>query len=159
MHYDFALCHFTRRREKFKSFLQLLRLLQKQAFCFQQLYVYCRNLWLPIFLHFAWDFTEPGIFGGINPGNTVEQSLFTPEISGPDFLTGGESGPQNSLQAAVILPGSPDSFFSGWQREKIHIISFTKYTDAILLVVQLSVVNRQPPTCPSGNRHTFNRQR
>ena len=36
-------------------------------------YVFTRSLWLPIFLHFAWDFAEPGIYGGINPG--ITQSL------------------------------------------------------------------------------------
>jgi uncharacterized protein len=65
-------------------------------------YVYYRNLWFPIFMHFAWDFAEPGIFGGINPGNNPGQSLFSSQFTGPDFLTGGPTGPQNSLQALII---------------------------------------------------------
>lgn len=65
-------------------------------------FIYCRSLWLPIFLHFAWDFAEPGIFGGINPGNSIEQSLFTSEISGPSFIIGGQTGPQNSIQALIF---------------------------------------------------------
>jgi membrane protease YdiL (CAAX protease family) len=72
------------------------------GFLLSAAYVFARNLWLPIFLHIAWDFAEPGIFGGINPGNSVNKSLFTSEISGPIFLTGGEAGPQNSLQAAIF---------------------------------------------------------
>src|SRR5689334_10840421 len=45
-------------------------------------YVYGRNLWLPIFLHFGWDFAEPGIFGGINPSSSLTQSLLTSKIAG-----------------------------------------------------------------------------
>ncbi len=65
-------------------------------------YVYSRSLWPPIFLHFAWDLAEPGIFGGINPGNSITDSFFTSEITGPAFLTGGANGPQNSVQAFVL---------------------------------------------------------
>lgn len=65
-------------------------------------YVFSRSLWLPISLHFAWDFAEPGIFGGINPGIHLEQNLFSSSITGPAFLTGGQSGPQNSIQALLL---------------------------------------------------------
>lgn len=65
-------------------------------------YVFTRSLWSTIFLHFAWDFAEPGIFGGINPGITIKQSLITSEITGPAFLTGGTSGPQNSFQGLLF---------------------------------------------------------
>lgn len=66
-------------------------------------YVFTRSLWFSIFFHFAWDFTEPGIFGAINPGNSIEKSLFTSKITGPNFLTGGQMGPQNSIQAIALL--------------------------------------------------------
>jgi uncharacterized protein len=65
-------------------------------------YVYTRSLWFTIFLHFAWDFAEPGIYGAINPGNTIEKSLFTSKISGPELLTGGQFGPQNSIQSLIF---------------------------------------------------------
>jgi membrane protease YdiL (CAAX protease family) len=38
-------------------------------------YVFTRSLWFPIFFHFAWDFAQPAIFGGINPGITVERNF------------------------------------------------------------------------------------
>jgi membrane protease YdiL (CAAX protease family) len=65
-------------------------------------YIFSRNLWLPIFLHFAWDFSEPGIFGGVNPGISIDKSLFTSKISGASFLTGGQMGPQNSIQSLLL---------------------------------------------------------
>ena len=65
-------------------------------------YIFSRSLWLPIFLHFAWDFAEPGIYGAINPGNSVAGSLFTSNISGPEFLTGGKFGPEYSIQSVIF---------------------------------------------------------
>jgi len=65
-------------------------------------YVFSRSLWFPVFLHFAWDFAEPGIYGGVNPGITIEKSLFTSKITGSTLLTGGQFGPGNSLQAGLF---------------------------------------------------------
>jgi membrane protease YdiL (CAAX protease family) len=65
-------------------------------------YVFARNLWLPIFIHFAWDFTEPGIYGAINPSISITKSLFESKISGSRLITGGPLGPQNSIQALII---------------------------------------------------------
>ena len=65
-------------------------------------YVYSRNLWLPIFLHFGWDFAEPGIFGGINPSSSLKQGLLTSKLAGNSLLTGGESGPQDSLSSLML---------------------------------------------------------
>ncbi len=66
------------------------------------LYIYSRNLWLPIFMHFGWNFVESGIFGVANSGNVVTKSLFTSKLSGPEILTGGGFGPENSVQAVVF---------------------------------------------------------
>jgi uncharacterized protein len=65
-------------------------------------YVATRSLWVPIFLHFAYDFAEPGIFGGINPGISSGKSLFTTVISGNKLISGGLSGPQNSIQGLIF---------------------------------------------------------
>jgi hypothetical protein len=66
-------------------------------------YVLTRSLWVTIFLHFGWDFTEPGIYGAINPGNSIRESLLSSHIAGPDSLTGGTLGPQNSIPALIIV--------------------------------------------------------
>lgn len=65
-------------------------------------YIYRRNLWLPIFLHFGWDFAEPGIFGGINPSGSLTQGLLTSKIAGNSLFTGGETGPQDSLISLLL---------------------------------------------------------
>ena len=65
-------------------------------------YMYYRNLWLPIAIHFAWNFTQNGIFGAITSGNEKTSSLFTTQITGPDILTGGHFGPEGSIQALLV---------------------------------------------------------
>jgi len=65
-------------------------------------FVFSRNLWLPIFLHFGWDFAEPGIFGGINPSSSLAQGLLTSKIAGNSLITGGETGPQDSLSSLLL---------------------------------------------------------
>jgi membrane protease YdiL (CAAX protease family) len=65
-------------------------------------YVFTKSLWFPIFFHFAWDFAEPVIYGGINTGIHVEKTLLTSKITGAAVLTGGQSGPGNSMQALIF---------------------------------------------------------
>jgi uncharacterized protein len=65
-------------------------------------YIYSKNLWLPIFIHFAWNFSEGGIYGAIISGNGLKKSLISCKIDGPELLTGGTFGPENSLQAVIL---------------------------------------------------------
>ncbi|MCP2026534.1 membrane protease YdiL (CAAX protease family) [Flavobacterium sp. HSC-32F16] len=65
-------------------------------------FIYSRNLWMPIALHFAWNFTQSGIFGAITSGNEKTSSLLEAKIQGPEFITGGEFGPEGSIQAIVF---------------------------------------------------------
>ncbi|MCW3110450.1 MAG: family intrarane metalloprotease, partial [Segetibacter sp.] len=65
-------------------------------------YIYYRNLWVPIAIHFAWNFTQNGIFGAITSGNEKTSSLLTTQISGPEILGGGQFGPEGSIQALLF---------------------------------------------------------
>ncbi|QSW91193.1 CPBP family intramembrane metalloprotease [Flavobacterium endoglycinae] len=65
-------------------------------------FIYSRNLWFPIALHFAWNFTQSGIYGAITSGNEKTNSLLEAKIQGPEFITGGEFGPEGSIQAIVF---------------------------------------------------------
>ncbi|GAC1419847.1 MAG: type II CAAX endopeptidase family protein [Flavisolibacter sp.] len=80
-------------------------------------YVFSRSLWLPVFLHFGWDFAEPGIFGGINPSSSLTQGLLTSRIAGNSLFTGGETGPQDSL-SSLLFACFQDLSFYYWQNEK-----------------------------------------
>jgi len=66
-------------------------------------YVLTRSLWLPIGLHFAWDFTHAGVFGAALSGSGSHPgSLLHVTLSGPSVLTGGAFGPEASLFALLV---------------------------------------------------------
>jgi len=65
-------------------------------------YIYVRNLWLPIAIHFAWNFMQSGIFGAITSGNEKANSLLTTQITGPELITGGSFGPEGTIQGIVF---------------------------------------------------------
>lgn len=65
-------------------------------------YIYSRNLWFPIGIHFAWNFAQSGIFGAAVSGNGVLNALFNSKIEGATWFTGGLFGPEGSVQAVVI---------------------------------------------------------
>ncbi|MFI6025437.1 lysostaphin resistance A-like protein [Amycolatopsis magusensis] len=64
-------------------------------------YTATRSLWLPMGLHFAWNFTESGVFGTAVSGAESESGLLRTVLSGPDVLTGGTFGPEASLFALL----------------------------------------------------------
>jgi CAAX protease family protein len=65
-------------------------------------YIYARNLWFPIAIHFAWDFAQAAIFGASVSGYKMSQTLFVSNIHGPAWIIGGYFGPESSLQAGVF---------------------------------------------------------
>jgi len=65
-------------------------------------YIYARNLWFPIAIHFAWNFTQSAIFGASVSGNTISKTLITSKIEGADWITGGQFGPEGSIQATIF---------------------------------------------------------
>ncbi|MFI7615835.1 lysostaphin resistance A-like protein [Nonomuraea terrae] len=66
-------------------------------------YVATRSLWLPIGLHFAWNFTHAGVFGVVLSGSDVApHGLLNVTLSGPSALTGGTFGPEASLLALLV---------------------------------------------------------
>ncbi|MFJ8149886.1 lysostaphin resistance A-like protein [Streptomyces sp. NPDC096094] len=62
-------------------------------------YAATRTLWLPIGLHFGWNFAAAGIFSTEVSGNGANQGLLDTATSGPKLLTGGEFGPEGSVYA------------------------------------------------------------
>jgi membrane protease YdiL (CAAX protease family) len=60
-------------------------------------YAATRNLWVPIGLHFAWNFAQGGIFGTEVSGNNTPDGLLHGVTSGSTLAGGGEFGPEASL--------------------------------------------------------------
>jgi membrane protease YdiL (CAAX protease family) len=57
-----------------------------------------RSLWLPIGMHFGWNFSEGGLFGTTVSGGH-SHGLVSVTLEGPVYLTGGAFGPEASIIA------------------------------------------------------------
>jgi membrane protease YdiL (CAAX protease family) len=64
-------------------------------------YMLTRNLWLPIGLHAAWNFTQGYLFG-IPVSGVAEEGLVRSRLSGSELLTGGGFGLEASVIAFVL---------------------------------------------------------
>ena len=65
-------------------------------------YIYSGSLWFPIAIHFAWNFTQSGIFGATVSGITLDKTLLTTKIQGSVWITGGLFGPEGSIQTPIF---------------------------------------------------------
>jgi len=59
------------------------------------------SLWLPMGLHFGWNFTEGGVFGTAVSGGQ-SHGLIESVLSGPTLMTGGTFGPEASVIAVAV---------------------------------------------------------
>jgi len=62
-------------------------------------YITTRSLWLPIGLHFGWNFTEGDFWGAPDSGNAIH-GIFETTTHGNALITGGTFGPE----ASIITP-------------------------------------------------------
>lgn len=65
-------------------------------------YKYSNTLWLPIGIHWAWNFIQGNILGFAVSGLPTSEKVFSAIISGPEWLTGGRFGAEASVPAVVI---------------------------------------------------------
>ncbi len=64
-------------------------------------YIYKRRLWLPIGIHFAWNFTQGGIFG-VTVSGKERVGLLDATLDGPELITGGSFGPESSIITVIL---------------------------------------------------------
>jgi CAAX protease family protein len=70
-------------------------------------YLRTRALWLPIGIHFAWNYLQGYVLGFPVSGVTMPEPILAARIRGPDWLTGGAYGPEGSiLSLGIILAGT-----------------------------------------------------
>ena len=70
---------------------------------FGMAYAYHRTIWVPIGMHWAWNYLEGGVFGCAVSGTPLGYlPLITPRISGADILSGGAFGPEASIICVAI---------------------------------------------------------
>lgn len=91
-------------------------------------YMYAGNLWLPIGVHFGWNFAEADLYGGILSGNELHKTLITAQFTGSEYLTGGSFGPENSIPAMIICTGGGLLFLWLAYRKKAKAATTTDQT-------------------------------
>ncbi|MDR6979833.1 membrane protease YdiL (CAAX protease family) [Streptomyces sp. 3330] len=93
-------------------------------------YVATRRLWLPIGVHFGWNFAESGLFGTTVSGNEdAPAGLVHGVLSGPDALTGGGFGPEAGL-AALLVCAVPTVVFLRAAARRGHLLPRRRSTTA-----------------------------
>ena len=60
------------------------------------------SLWLPIGIHWAWNFTQGNVFGFSVSGTGKRESILNSMVNGPDLVTGGDFGPEASVVAVAL---------------------------------------------------------
>ncbi|MCH4824408.1 CPBP family intramembrane metalloprotease [Gramella lutea] len=75
------------------------------AFGFLRIYGYLstKMLWLSMGMHIGWNFFQGPVFGFAASGHKKETLLNHNFLSGKDYLTGGEFGPEGSILIIPIL--------------------------------------------------------
>lgn len=66
-------------------------------------YLRTRMLWLPIGMHFAWNFVQGFVLGLPVSGLALPVSLLRAEVSDPVILTGGAYGPEGGLLTTGVI--------------------------------------------------------
>jgi membrane protease YdiL (CAAX protease family) len=68
-------------------------------------YLVHERLWLPIGLHFGWNYTVDGVFGLSSSGQNAHGYLES-QVSGPQWLSGGTFGVEASIVTLLVTTGA-----------------------------------------------------
>jgi len=90
-------------------------------------YLRTRALWMPVGIHFAWNYVEGFIFGLPVSGFRFPAPLLSPRVHGSDWLTGSAYGPEGGLICTIVVVAagaflflSPRIRMSGKMRELVY---------------------------------------
>jgi membrane protease YdiL (CAAX protease family) len=74
------------------------------GFLLAAFYLLTGRLWMSVGVHVAWNFTQGWLWGAPVSGTDRTPSLFTsgPKPGAPEFLSGGDFGPEASLPCIVV---------------------------------------------------------
>ena len=80
------------------------------------MFIYTKRIWLPFFFHLGWNFSQPfygSNLSGLNDMGSIIQSTF----NGPELLTGGVFGIENSVITLSLLLSIGIAFYYLAKRE------------------------------------------
>ena len=65
-------------------------------------YKYAGTLWLPVGIHWSWNFVQGNVFGFQVSGGDAGDALLQATVKGPDILTGGAFGAEASIITVIL---------------------------------------------------------
>ena len=65
-------------------------------------YKWAGNLWVPIGIHWSWNYTQGNIFGLAVSGGNTNESILATTVNGPEIITGGAFGPEASIITVIL---------------------------------------------------------
>ena len=65
-------------------------------------YKWSGSLWLPIGIHWAWNYVQGNVFGFAVSGNVFGGHILAPTVDNHDLITGGAFGPEASIIAVLL---------------------------------------------------------
>jgi uncharacterized protein len=72
------------------------------GFTMAMLFIYTKRIWLPYFFHIGWNFAQP-FYGSNLTGLDSMGSIIQSKFTGPELLTGGAVGIEDSIFTASFL--------------------------------------------------------
>ena len=81
-------------------------------------YIFTKNLWFPLALHFSWNFFQGPIFG-FEVSGTSSSSLISQSIQGNEILTGGQFGLEGSIIATVLCSLGIVLFWMAYKKQNV----------------------------------------
>jgi len=92
-------------------------------------YIYTKNLWFGIFMHFGWNFFQGSVLGYNVSGIETGSSIMQQSINGSEYLTGGKFGFEGSIICPILLLLMFFVFIWEYERRKkraVHDEEFNK---------------------------------
>lgn len=100
-------------------------------------YAATRKLWVPIGLHFGWNFAASGIFSTEVSGANTQQGMLDSATSGPQLITGGDFGPEGSV-FSVLFGVVLTVVFMWMARRRGHLVPRRRRADRVEATTTLS---------------------
>lgn len=72
------------------------------GFTMAMFFIYTKRIWLPYFFHIGWNFAQP-FYGSNLTGTSDMGSIIQSKLHGPELLTGGSMGIEDSIFTATFL--------------------------------------------------------
>jgi membrane protease YdiL (CAAX protease family) len=75
-------------------------------------YLRTRSLWMPVGMHFTWNYIQGFVFGLPVSGYTFSPSVLNAQVHGAAWLTGSGYGPEGGLLCTIAVVGAGIYLFS-----------------------------------------------